>query len=104
MKVLKSKYQEQREIEHQIRFYLRTGGKIESVDRGISGREVGSFALPPANFQEPKGSRTLLVEEVKAIEARKHKPVKLTTPRPKPKRVLITDDFGEPLRWSWEEK
>lgn len=106
MKALKSKAQERKEIEYQIRFYLQHGGKVQQVESGISGRPIGSYHAPPVSFNQPREPRTLLIDEVKAIEARKSKPsphaqaVKATT---KPRKVLITDDFGEPLRWSWQD-
>lgn len=104
MKALKSKSEERREIENQIQSFLQSGGQIEAIAQGTSGRELGTYALPPVSFQKAKEPRTLLLEEVRAIEARKHKSIKPLPRRQKPKRVLITDDFGEPLRWAWEER
>ncbi|MCW8195000.1 hypothetical protein F6455_09400 [Proteobacteria bacterium 005FR1] len=104
MKPPKSKAQERLEIERQIEEFLREGGAVQSVERGISGRELGS-KLPPVSFQQPRMTRTPLVEEIKAIEARRKPSTTLKRPSSRqPKRVLITDDFGEPLRWSWQEK
>lgn len=104
MKAIKSKAQERVEIEHQVRFFLRNGGKVQSIEPGISGREIGAYPPPPVSFCGPKEPRTLLLAEVQAIEARKHKPPKPAVARKQPKRVLITDDFGEPLRWSWQDE
>lgn len=104
MKAPKSKAQERLEIEHQIQEFLREGGMVQPVERGVSGRELGA-KLPPVAFQQPKTTRTPLVEEIRAIEARRRPAPSPKRLRPQqPKRVLITDDFGEPLRWSWQEK
>jgi len=107
VKAIKSKAQERKELEHQIRFFLQHGGKVDRVESGVSGHPIGnSFRSSPVSFNQPRESRTLLLNEVKAIDSRKTKP---TTNRPhargqnKPKKILITDDFGEPIRWSWQD-
>lgn len=103
MKAPKSKTQERLEIERQIDDYLRQGGRVQSVEPGVSGKELGA-RLPPVCFQEPKLTRTPLVEEVRAIEARRRPSATPKISKPKaPRKVLITDDFGEPLRWSWRD-
>lgn len=85
--------------------FLERGGKVVSVDRGVSGEIVGSRKLPASTFATgQKTERTLLTDEVKAIEARRQsmrQDKKLSKPKRGPRRILIKDDFGEPLRWSW---
>ncbi|GAB1264435.1 hypothetical protein NBRC116493_12790 [Aurantivibrio infirmus] len=105
MKIAKSKAQERNEIESQINRFLKNGGNVKSIESGVSGREIGSYKLAPVAFSEPKESRTPLTDEVKAIEARKsQKRIPASAQKPKrPRKVLITDDFGEPLRWSWTD-
>lgn len=105
MKPMKSKAQERREIQQQIDAYLQRGGAVESVAAGVSGREAGSYKLPQVSFSQAPATRTPLVEEIRAIEARRRQsrsPAPRMAP-PRPRRVLIRDDFGEPLRWSWSE-
>jgi len=106
VKPVKSKAQERRELQMQMDDYLKHGGKVNAIESGISGRDIDAYKLTPVNFSEPRESRTLLNEEVKAIEARKSKSSKKpeATRTRRPKKVLITDDFGEPLRWSWTDK
>jgi hypothetical protein len=108
MKALKSKAQERREIEHQIRFYLQQGGEVQTVENGVSGRPFGSYSATPVTFNQPREPRTLLVNEVKAIDARRSRPSPRASssikPKSKPRKVLITDDFGEPIRWSWKDQ
>ena len=95
------------EIERQIEDYLNRGGAVAEIDRGISGRENPAGPLKPdnSNFQQPKVSRTYIPEVVAAIDARrKPQQNKLTTPKRRPKKKIIDDDFGEPLRWEWVEE
>jgi hypothetical protein len=100
MKPLKTKAQVRAEIEQAMASYMAEGGEIKSVPRGLSGNpnNVNIFAQGfNGRTAEP---RTLLVDTVKTIEARKHsgKPKNI-----RPKRKLLKDDFGEPLRWVWED-
>ena len=95
------------EIEAQVRDYLRQGGAVEEVARGISGRDgtrsqLGTFhAFTP----RPKEERTYVPEVVAAIEARRRKPKdKPAGKRPRLVRKAVYDDFGEPVRWEWVEQ
>lgn len=105
MKAVKSKAQERLEIERQIDHYLQHGGKVHCVEPGVSGREMGVYQkISPVTFRQSPAPRTPLVEEVRAIEARRKRSGAPLKARPKgPRRVLIKDDFGEPLRWSWRD-
>lgn len=105
MKITKSKAQERDEIESQINRFLKNGGNVKSIESGISGQEIGAYRLAPVAFSEPRESRTPLTDQVKAIEARKsQKRLPPAAQKPKrPRKILITDDFGEPLRWSWTD-
>lgn len=79
---------------------------MQQVDRGISGHENRAGPIKPDTnaFQQPRSERTYVPEVVAAIEQRrksmnsKPKPVKR-----QPRKKIIYDDFGEPLRWEWEE-
>lgn len=99
-----------RELEAQVNAYLREGGAVQQVERGVSGRDVmeGPLKAPPlAEGEPPRGERTYVPEVVAAIEQRKQDMTKSrpspTGRRKKPRKVIIYDDFGEPLRWQWEE-
>ena len=56
-------------------------------------------------FLEPKSQRTLVPEVVAAIEARRQKKFSRKPARKgriaQPRRKVIYDDFGEPLRRVW---
>ena len=99
------------ELEREMERFMRQGGKVENIPAGISGKDPGDppLFLNRRLFIEPRGSRTLVPEVVAAIEARrKLKPGRSPQPRrkrlPRPRRKLIYDDFGEPLRKVWVEE
>ena len=94
------------EIEQQIHDFLNRGGEVEQIERGISGRHDNQ-PIPPSrdSFQQPKTERTYVPEIVAALEARRQqKPAKPTPAKKrKPRKKMVYDDFGEPLRWEWVE-
>ncbi len=101
IKPVKSKAQERQEIEQQTMQFLQSGGEIQEVQQGVSGHEIGHYPTP-VTFSQQAQPRTLLVDEVKAIEERKHSRQKPVKPAKKPpQKILLKDDFGEPLRWTW---
>lgn len=92
------------EIEQQIDDYLNKGGKVDEIDRGISGHQASAGPIKPDKslFQQPKATRTYVPEVIAAIDARrkvKHPAAKSSSRQPRKK--IIYDDFGEPLRWAW---
>ena len=105
-----SKADIRRELEAQVAAYLREGGAVQQVERGVSGRDAteGPLKAPPlAEGELPRTERTYVPEVVAAIEQRRQsltrsKPSPMTR-RTKPRKIIIYDDFGEPLRWQWEE-
>ncbi len=103
MKPVPSKAQIRSELENQIEDFLREGGTVEAVPRGQSGHldNINPFTNQP---QSPPSSqsRTPLNDVVKALDERK-KTKPLAGRLKRPRKKLITDDFGEPLRWVWVE-
>lgn len=94
------------EIEQQITDFLSRGGAVEQVQRGISGRDDSSGPIKPdsTTFQQPRAERTYVPEVIAALEQRrKTMGEKSRPPKRKPRKKIIYDDFGEPLRWEWEE-
>ncbi len=98
-------------LEQEIEDFLQQGGEVKSVPRGLSANPGGQ---PPSTFAagrlftEPRESRTPVPEVVAAIEERRALQRKRTaTPRrsrlPQPRRKVVYDDFGEPLRRVWIE-
>ncbi|TDG13677.1 hypothetical protein E2F43_09145 [Seongchinamella unica] len=99
------------ELERETERFLKRGGQVENVPRGLSGKDPGDppLFLNRRLFIEPKASRTLVPEVVAAIEARrqerfKRKPGRKRSRLPQPRRKIIYDDFGEPLRKVWVEE
>jgi hypothetical protein len=45
-----------------------------------------------------------LPEVVAAIEARKKPPLPQKPKKLRPRKKVILDDFGQPLRWEWVEE
>ncbi|TXS93625.1 hypothetical protein FVW59_05545 [Parahaliea aestuarii] len=97
------------DLERATERFLHGGGKVTAVPRGVSGNE--SLTSGPQGrrlFVEPRTTRTLVPEVVAAIEERrksllKRSPQPKRSRLPKPRRKIIYDDFGEPLRKVWEQ-
>lgn len=94
------------EIEQQVADFLRQGGAVDEVERGISGHDNDNGPIKPDNnaFQQPRAERTYVPEVVAALEQRRKKMHEKPKPvKRRPRKKIIYDDFGEPLRWEWEE-
>ncbi len=99
----KTKQAIRRELENHIKRYLQAGGHIANVEQGVSGRESNSALNSKISFaQGNKQNRTPLTDEVNAIDERKQQKKSQSTPTPRPKKRIIYDDFGEPIREIWE--
>jgi hypothetical protein len=104
IKPTKTRRQLHQELEEQVRQYLDSGGQVNEVPRGISGRMDANGPLVVLFEGNSHEDRTPLPDVVAAIEARK-KPASPTKPkRSKPRKKVILDDFGQPLRWEWVEE
>ncbi len=98
-------------LEQETQRFLREGGEVERIPRGQSSRAAGDPPLFSSRrlFTEPPTQRTLVPEVVATIEERRRNLLK-RTPKPKrsrlpkPRRKVIYDDFGEPLRKVWIEE
>jgi len=107
MKPLKTKAEARNEIQRKMSEFLRSGGEIKNVAMGDSGREPTTHPPIPVSFDGPKVERTLVTDVVSAIEARRgakaKAPAKTKSTRA-PKKKMIPDDFGQPLRWHWDNE
>lgn len=104
MKPIKSKKEQRQELDAQIREYQSRGGLVEQVPQGISGREETRQPLPHVFEKKSEGdTRTAVNDVIAAIEQRR-KPGKPPTGKSnkKPRKKIIYDEFGEPLRWEWD--
>jgi len=108
MKKLPTKDDIRAQLARETAAFLEHGGKVEEVPQGTSGRDAGDppLYLNRRLFIEPKGSRTLVPEVIAAIEERRRqkksrKPAVRRGRKPQPRKKVIYDDFGEPLRRIW---
>lgn len=104
IKPTKTRRQLHQELEEQVRQYLDSGGQVNEVPLGMSGRMDANGPLVALFEGNSHEDRTPLPDVVAAIEARK-KPASPTKPKKsKPRKKVILDDFGQPLRWEWVEE
>ena len=106
MKPTKTKHALREELNREIQAFLDGGGEVKHVARRVSGnldnKNLFSFAGSDSNV---KSDRTPLTEVVKALEKRKKDGAKpLGKKKVRPQKKLLTDDFGEPIRWVWEDR
>lgn len=100
----KTKAELRAELQAQVEAFVRSGGEVQHIPRGQSGVAKGDLIRPVFNDGKPRETRTACDEVLKTIDARrlaKEKP-RLLKKLGKPKRKVIYDDFGEPLREVWE--
>lgn len=90
------------QMNNEVDQYLGQGGEVREFQRGESGLVNGKLDDRSSGFEQGKQQRTPLLEELKAVDDRK-KPTSNTAP-PKsnrPRKKIIYDDFGEPVREIW---
>jgi len=103
MKPTKTRRELHNELEQQVAEFLNTGGQVSEVPRGLSGRPYANGPLVSIFEGTSHEDRTPLPDVVAAIEARK-KPQQQRLQKPRPRKKVILDDFGQPLRWEWVEE
>ena len=105
MKRPPSKAQIRHEIEDQVEEFLKKGGEVKAVNTGASGLINGELSTTSLGFEQPRQERTPVQHVVAAIELRRQS--KLAKNQPKrtkkrsPRKKVIYDDFGEPIRVIW---
>lgn len=108
MKKTPSKQDIRRQLQTQVDEFLSEGGAIKKIPQGLSGQDKFNGAQRPIHqlFDQPKQLRTPINDVVAALDERKKKPAKKSSPSKQPQRRLKTiyDDFGEPLRHIWVEE
>ena len=93
-----------KELESLVDQFIKKNGTIQQVSMGESGLVDGKYNTSHIGFNEPKQDRTPLNHVVAAIQQRKNSKSPPTAPvKKRPKKVVVYDDFGEPLRWVWKE-
>lgn len=111
MKKPVSKAEVRAELEAETERFLEQGGRVKDIPRGVSGKEPGAQLVLPNRrlFIEPRAPRTEIPEVLAALDARRKLARGRTAQRkrsrlPQPRRKVILDDFGEPLRRVWIEE
>ncbi|MCW8357076.1 MULTISPECIES: hypothetical protein [Marinomonas] len=92
------------ELESLVDQFIKKNGTIQQINMGESGLIDGKYNTSHIGFNEPKQDRTPLNHVVAAIQQRKQNKTTTTpTIKKRPKKKVIYDDFGDPIRWVWEE-
>ncbi len=102
-----TKKETRQELESLVEEFIKAKGEIQQVDMGESGLVDGKYNTSHIGFSEPRQDRTPLNHVVAAIQHKKHPPSSSSatkTNKTRPKKKVIYDDFGEPLRWVWEDE
>lgn len=107
MKKRVSKKELRDSLNQDIEQYLEKGGEVHEFERGESGLVNGRYNEQAMSF-EKRQERTPVPDVLRAIderrEARRKPQRKPETKRQSgPKKKVIYDDFGEPLRVVWED-
>ncbi|WP_221801163.1 hypothetical protein [Oceanobacter mangrovi] len=99
------------QLNNEVSQYLQHGGEVKQVARGASGLQDGRYDERSLAFEKPKEERTPVNEVLQAIDQRRQEqrkpkrtaPDPATSKRRRPRKKIIYDDFGEPLRVIWED-
>lgn len=92
-----------KELESLVDQFIKAKGEIQQIDMGESGLVDGKYNTSHMGFSEPKKERTPLNHVVAALQQKKKPSPPASLPKKKPKKKIIYDDFGDPIRWVWEE-
>jgi len=99
-----SKAEKKASLNAAVEQFLKNGGSVDEVQQGVSGRENPNQALLPVLFGEKAMERTDARSALTSIDARKKKSLESKPKIKKAKKVPVYDDFGEILRWVWENE
>ncbi|MAS24557.1 MAG: hypothetical protein CMI08_13365 [Oceanospirillaceae bacterium] len=109
MKKHRSKREIREQLDQEVQDFLDHGGSVRQVDRGETGLVDGRYNDRSLGFEKPREARTPLSDVMKTLDQRKEerrqnnrRPAAPTRAK-KPRKKIIYDDFGEPLRVIWED-
>lgn len=95
------------ELRKKTEEFLKRGGEIKQHNQGETGEPADKPRARSVFVSgEPRQTRTYINDVVSALDSRKKKK---TPPKPvkvskRPKKKLIYDDFGEPVREVWTDE
>lgn len=104
MKPIKTKAQIREELSQEVDAFLAKGGSVNNIPSGVSGNDTNENLFSRSTSFEPKKDRTPVNDVIKELDERKKGKDPSKPKNSRPKRKLITDDFGEPVRWVWIEE
>lgn len=91
------------QINHEINDFINHGGSVLELPRGATGLADGR-SINAIAFERASESRTPVENVLKTIDQRREQARKPAKALPKkPKKKIIYDDFGDPIRVVWEE-
>ena len=96
-------------LKRQTDAFVSAGGEIKEISPGESAYDKNNMPTAPPIFQETNPTNTPLHDVVAALEdrraaaKRKPKAAHKSKSQPKPRKKIVYDDFGEPLRVVWVE-
>ncbi|QEQ96110.1 hypothetical protein [Neptunomonas concharum] len=101
-----TKAETRQELESKIQEFIKHGGAIQHVDSGASGLVEGAYHRNSFTFGHPKQERTPVPEALAAIDSRRRSKTESPTHAysKRPRKKIIYDDFGEPVREIWVEE
>lgn len=101
MKKPPTKRQVRQQLTDEINAFLTEGGEVREVTQGESALQDGKYNDRSLGFEKPKEPRTLVNEVVNNLETRRKPQPKISAKLRRPRKQIIYDDFGEPLREVW---
>jgi hypothetical protein len=107
MKKLPTKADVRKALQAEVQAFIASGGSVNQVPAGHSGKDASQSEHRTMReiFSGPKQERTPLDHVVAALQSRKQSTAasKLKA-KTRPKKKVIYDDFGEPIRTVWVEE
>ena len=92
-----------RHLERQTRSYLKDGGEIRAVPQGVSAVDEAVSAIHTPIFTGKPQQRTPVNDVIDTLNRRREAQLKRAPkpgrhPKAAPKKEIVYDDFGEPIR------
>lgn len=92
------------QLDDEVQNFIKHGGQVQELPRGATGLVDGRYQA--LGFDRRPESRTDVTDVLKTIDQRREQQRKPKTPmratNKKPKKKVIYDDFGDPIRIVWE--
>ncbi len=104
MKPIKTKAQLRAELSLEVERYLAGGGSVDNIPTGVSGNTDNTNLFTASAHFGPRQERTPVNDVIRELDSRKKFKPPTFKPVAGPRKKLITDDFGEPVRWVWSDQ